>query len=439
MNPKNSGLFDAFAREFRDGHRVRVRPARRRHSGFGASATEATAGRKGLDPNVGASSDMRRGFAWPDSPKSGAVAVSRAPGRVNLIGEHTDYNGGFVMPMAIDRSIAVAFRRRSDRAVRLYSVDFSGRSEFSLDGISKDGSAPWSNYVRGVADVMQKAGHALAGMDAVISGDVPRGAGLSSSAALEVACVQAFSHAAGLALEPIEVIKLAQRAENQFVGVMCGIMDQFASRLGQAGRALLLDCRSLDYELVPLDPGAVSVVVANTGVRHELGASAYNSRRAECESAARKLSGRDGATLRDVPPEAFARRKGELTPGERRRAEHVLSENARVLAAREALKRSDYGAFGGLMYESHGSLRDLFEVSCEELDAMVDAARESPGALGARMTGGGFGGCTVNLVEASRVGEFVESLKKGYRSKTAREAAVYVFEPAAGASIEKVG
>jgi len=364
------------------------------------------------------------------------AAVSRAPGRVNIIGEHTDYNGGFVMPMAIDRAIRVAFRPRDDRTVRLVSLDLGGRSEFSLDSITKDAAAPWSDYVRGVADVMQQAGHHLRGIDAVVRGDVPRGAGLSSSAAFEVACVNAFAHASELDIEPIETIKLAQRAENQFVGVMCGIMDQFVSLLGQAGRALLLDCRSLEYDLVPLDARRCSIVVADTGVKHELGATEYNARRAECESAAAKLAGRDGALLRDVEPGTFDARRGELTPRELKRAEHVFTENERVLSGREALKAGDHDGFGRLMYASHESLRDDFEVSCEELDAMVEAARSSPGVMGARMTGGGFGGCTVNLVVAARTAEFSDSLATGYRDRTGRSAEIMVFEPGPGASVE---
>jgi len=376
--------------------------------------------------------------AFRDGFDQEAAAVSRAPGRVNIIGEHTDYNGGLVMPMAIDRAIRVAFRARDDRTVRLVSLDFDARTEFSLNSIEKDPAAPWSDYVRGVAHVMQQAGRALRGIDAAIAGDVPRGAGLSSSAAFEVACVNAFAHAAGLKLEALETIKLAQRAENQFVGVMCGIMDQFVSLLGEAGRALLLDCRSLEYDLVPLDAERCSVVVADTGVKHELGATEYNSRRAECESAAAKLSGREGALLRDVERSVFESRRGDLTSGEMKRAGHVFSENERVLSGREALKAADYGEFGRLMYASHESLREKFEVSCEELDAMVEAARASPGVLGARMTGGGFGGCTVNLVETAATTAFSHSLARGYRDRTGRDADIMVFRPGPGASVEAV-
>jgi len=366
-----------------------------------------------------------------DSPR-----LFRAPGRVNLIGEHTDYNDGFVLPVAIDRDVLVAARPRTDRTVRLYSLNFDARSEFSLDAIDHDRAQPWSNYVRGLAFYLQEAGLPLRGMDAVVEGNVPIGSGLSSSAALEVASATTFLTLAEVELDPVKMALLCQKAENRFVGVNCGIMDQYISALGRAGHALLIDCRSLEYELVPVAGGGVRVVVADTGVRRGLAGSEYNVRRRQCEEAARtlgRLLGREVRALRDVSVAELAAHGGALPEVNRKRAEHVVSENSRTLEGVAALRRGDLARFGVLMNESHVSLRDLYEVSCAELDALAEAAWRVPGVLGARMTGAGFGGCAVALVREEAIAEFQARVGEAYRAKLGREAQVYVCQVVDGA------
>ena len=356
---------------------------------------------------------------------------ARAPGRVNLIGEHTDYNDGFVLPMAIDRDIWVAFRPRKDRAVRLWSLDFGQASEFSLDAIAPDPSAPWSNYVRGVAWALAKQNIALRGMDAVLQGNVPLGAGLSSSAALEVAAGLAFLASSGESLPLPDLALACQRAENEFVGNRCGIMDQFVSALGRAGHALFLDCRTLEHQHVAL-PEGYRIVVANSMVRRALVDSAYNERRAQCETAARILGVK---ALRDADEGMLREASLELAGAAYQRARHVITENVRVLKAVDAMRQGDAETFGALMDRSHASLRDDYEVSCRELDALVEIARRQPGCPGARMTGAGFGGCTVNLVESGAVDAFVPDLREGYRAATGLHAEIYVCDAADGAAV----
>lgn len=356
---------------------------------------------------------------------------ARAPGRVNLIGEHTDYNDGFVLPMAIDRDIWIVFAPREDRQARLWSVDFGQGSAFGLDALARDPSAPWSDYVRGVAWALRERGLALRGMDAVVQGTVPIGAGLSSSAALEVAAGLALLASSGESL-PLPGLALAcQRAENEFVGNRCGIMDQFISALGRAGHALFLDCRTLEYAYVPL-PKGYRIVVANSMVRRALVDSAYNERRAQCEEAAKVIGVR---ALRDADESALESARARMSAGVYRRALHVVTENARVLRAVDAMRRGDAAAFGALMEASHASLRDDYEVSCRELDLLVAIARRQPGCLGARMTGAGFGGCTVNLVESGVVDAFVPALREGYRAATGLDAEIYVCDAADGAGV----
>lgn len=360
--------------------------------------------------------------------------VVRAPGRVNLIGEHTDYNEGFVLPVAIDRAIYIAARARADRQVRLVALDMGQRAEFTLDAIVRDEAAMWSNYVRGVALFLQEAGYALRGLDGVIQGDVPRGAGLSSSAALEMAAALAFAATSGLALDRVQMALIGRRAENEFVGVQTGIMDQFISALGRRDHALWLDCRSLDYRLVPL-PADVRLVVADSGVRRGLVASAYNQRRAECEEGVRRLAERLPSirALRDVSVAAFEAHKDVLPEPVRRRVQHVVYENRRVLDAVAALQRGDLAAMGRLMDASHTSLRDLYQVSGPELDALVEIARRVPGCLGARLTGAGFGGCTVNLVEQYAVPAVVAAIERDYPARTGRTPRVYICRAVDGA------
>ncbi len=357
--------------------------------------------------------------------------IVRAPGRVNLIGEHTDYNDGFVLPMAIDFDIRVAARARPDRLVRLYSVDLDRRDTFSLDDVRRitPERVIWADYVRGVADVLQREGYALRGMDAAITGNVPRASGLSSSAAMELAAITAFRLLGQLDLDPVKAALLGQRAENEFVGMRCGIMDQFISSLGKADHALLIDCRSLDYRPVPI-PDGVRIIVTDSGVRRGLVDSAYNERRAQCEQGARLLGVR---ALRDVSVEIFAAHEKRLPPVVARRCKHVVTENDRTLKNVEALERGDLEAFGRAMNESHASLRDWFEVSIKELDALVEIQQSVSGCLGARLTGAGFGGCTVALVREEAVPAVIEAIQARYPARTGKTPQIYVCRAAEGA------
>jgi galactokinase len=366
--------------------------------------------------------------------------LARAPGRVNLIGDHTDYNEGFVLPMAIDRSVWIAIRPRNDRRVVVYSVDFDERAGFDLDAemssaLTGGERKGWIEYVHGVAWALRDAGYPLGrGWDGVAAGDVPVGAGLSSSAALELATARAFAGLGGLAWEPVAMARLAQRAENEWVGVNCGIMDQLISAAGRSGHALLIDCRSLQTRAVPLPPEA-SVVVLDTATRRGLVDSAYNERRAQCEAAA-KLFG--VGALRDVGAAAFVARAADLDALIRKRARHVITENERTLAAATALEGADVERVGRLMDESHASLRDDFEVSRPELDTIVRLARAQDGCYGARMTGAGFGGCAVALVAANSAQDFVREVTRRYAAEIGLQPALYVCAASQGASLETV-
>ncbi|GAB6165018.1 galactokinase [Thermostilla marina] len=358
------------------------------------------------------------------------ACIVRAPGRVNLIGEHTDYNDGFVLPMAIDRAVWIALTPRHDRKVVAYSCDFSQEAEFDLDAIEKS-SVGWLEYIKGVASVLQEEGLSLQGWEGIVRGDVPVGAGLSSSAALEVATARAFAAIGDIEWDPVRMALLAQRAENRWVGVNCGIMDQLISAAGRENHALLIDCRSLDCRPVPLSP-EVRVVILDTGTRRGLADSAYNERRDACEQAAAHFQVK---ALRDVSPETFAARASELDPVIRRRARHVISENDRTLQAVAAMEAGDMATLGRLMYESHVSLRDDYEVSSDALNAMVEIARKQAACIGARMTGAGFGGCAVALVEAAGADDFAETVATAYRQETGNEPAVYVCRATAGADV----
>jgi galactokinase len=362
--------------------------------------------------------------------------VVRAPGRVNLIGEHTDYNDGFVLPVAIERDVLVALATRPEREVCLRSLDFDQATTFSLDDIQKDEEHTWSNYARGVAVELEAAGVRLRGADMVMQGNVPIGAGLSSSAAYEVAMALAFLVAAGAEMDPVQVALLAQRAENRFVGMQCGIMDQFISALGQAGHALFIDTRDLSHRALPL-PAGVRVVICDTMTRRGLVGSAYNERRQQCEEAVRILQGvlPGVRALRDVTPSDLARYGDRLPPLVRKRAAHVVSENARVLAAVAALEAGQAVEFGRLMDASHASLRDDYEVSSHHLNLMVELAREAPGCLGARMTGAGFGGATVNLVREQEVERFVRTVAARYEEHSGLSPEITVTAAAAGAGV----
>jgi galactokinase len=394
---------------------------------------------------------------------SGPLGAAWAPGRVNLIGEHTDYNGGYVLPLAVDRVAAFAGRPRGDATVRLWSAQFSEHAQFSLTGLpetfqeQRERLPDWARYILGVATELIRAEKPLHGFDAVVSGDVPLGGGMSSSAALEVATAHAcalFSQDgltigtqnAGLSL--MEVAALCQRAEHIASGLRSGILDQAASCLGQPGRAILLDCRSLEYRYLPFEYPSISLVVIDTGVRRELASSAYNERRQQCEDATkqiRELILRDDPnnsqahkieTLRDITPEQFARYKQHLSSVLQRRAGYVIAENERVLKVVKLLEagneEKNIEAAGEILWQGHAGLRDEYEVSSVELDALVEIARTIPGVLGARMMGGGFGGCTINLVQNEAVEALRKAVEKEYPQRTGRDASIDISRAAAG-------
>lgn len=358
----------------------------------------------------------------------------RAPGRVNLIGEHTDYNDGFVMPAAIDRSVYIRVWPREDRKLAIRSENFGEHVEFDLDEPNPQPRGDWSDYVVGVAVMLQHAGHRLRGAFLHIRGEVPLGSGLSSSAAIEVAAAYALTANSHLTIDRRELALLCQKAENEFVGARVGIMDQFVSLFGQAQKALLLDCRSLEFKLLPL-PDTVNLVICNTMVKHALASSAYNERRAQCEEGVKYLKERlpNVKALRDVTIKELEEFGRELPEVIYRRCRHVITENARVVAAGEALARHDLYRFGELMRGSHFSLRDDYEVSSSELDLMVELAFMSDGVYGARMTGGGFGGCTINIVDVPYVEQVTSFIARQYEHITNLKPEIYVCQASDGA------
>jgi galactokinase len=361
--------------------------------------------------------------------------VYRAPGRVNLIGEHTDYNDGFAMPAAIEFYCWVAVGTREDRKLSIYSEEFSAAAEADLDSASHQPSKAWSDYPVGVALQLEQAGFRLRGANLLIESEVPMGAGLSSSAAIEVATALALADQSGWSPDRVQLAQLCQKAENEFVGARVGIMDQFVSLHGQEDHALMLDCRALSFESL-LIPDSVKLVISNTMVKHELASSEYNRRRADCEEAVRRLAEvlPGIRALRDVSLEQLERHRDVLSEVIYKRALHIVTENARVLDSAEALRSGDIARFGVRMAESHRSLRDLYEVSCRELDLMVDLAYQQRGVFGARMTGGGFGGATINLVDARYAGEFKEKIAKAYQKETGLVPQIYICKAAEGAS-----
>jgi galactokinase len=367
---------------------------------------------------------------------SPAEVVVRAPGRVNLIGEHTDYNDGFVLPAAIDRAITYAGRRRTDRRVRVYSDDFQASAEFDLDDIQKDREHTWSNFLRGVSKFLEADGHRLTGAEIAFGGNVPREAGLSSSAAVEVGATAFWNKLLNLGLDPVYVVKLSRRTENEFVGVPCGIMDQFISALGRRDHALFLDCRDLTYRHVPLRAG-VKIVVCNSGVKRALAQSEYEVRLKQCREAVAKIAatGRAVKSLRDVTLSDLEAVRGRMDNLLWRRAHHVVSENERTLEAVKVLQSGNLERFGELMNQSHESLRDDYEVSSKELDTLVELARKQNGVLGARMTGAGFGGCTVNLVRADAAGNFAQAVAEGYEKALGLKGEIYVCQASDGALV----
>jgi galactokinase len=363
--------------------------------------------------------------------------VVAAPGRVNLIGEHTDYNDGFVLPMAIQRHVVIAAAPHNSGHVTLHSVTTGETATFSVRPKVERGEPAWSNYVRGVIAGFQKLGKKVNGFDAVIESTLPYGGGLASSAALEVATATLLEAMAGPALDPIGKALLCQQAEHDFANVPCGIMDQFTSILAQENHALLLDCRSRTTTPVPMTDPAVTVLIINTNIRHNLAESEYAIRRSRCEVAARVLK---VAALRDANIEALMAARRQMEPVVFRRARHVISENERTLQAAQAIQASDWAKVGQLMYASHTSLREDYEVSCPELDTVVEVAQEmgpAAGMIGCRMTGGGFGGCAVSLVKTEAVQHITRKLDELYEKKTGLQTSIFSSRPAAGARILK--
>jgi galactokinase len=365
--------------------------------------------------------------------------VSRAPGRVNLIGEHTDYNDGFVMPAALEFATLTAASPRPDRRLRVYSMIMDETREFDLNSPPAGAAGDWSDYILGVAIMLEKSGRPLTGADLIVWTDVPIGAGLSSSAALEVSCAHALLAANQLPFEPIEIAKVCQRAENDFVGMRCGVMDQYISCRGVAGHALLIDCRSLEARNVAIAPH-LRLLIANSAVRHQHAGGEYNARREACEEGVRLLSGRLGPikALRDVTPDALEANRRKLPDLIYRRCRHIVTENARVLEAERALNAGDFAACGRAMNQSQVSMRDDFEITCPEVDTLVGLAQTIEGVYGSRMTGGGFGGCTVSLVEASAVEKASRIMVDGYRVATGLDAEIFACSPSDGVRLVPV-
>lgn len=354
----------------------------------------------------------------------------RAPGRVNLIGEHTDYNDGFVLPMAINHGTVVAAAKRADRRVHVHSLNLRESAEFDLDRPGPRKRGIWLDYVEGVAQALLGRGLKLAGADLALTSDVPIGGGLSSSAALEMSVGTALTGISGEEIDRIALALAGQEAEHKYVGMKCGIMDQFIASLGKAGHALLIDCRKLEGTLVPLGVQDMTVVVCDSRVKHALASSEYNARRAECEQGVAMLRELlpEIRALRDVRLSVFERLQERLPEVVRRRCRHVVSENERTLSAVRALQAGDVEEFGRLMAASHQSLRDDYEVSCRELDILVESAQSVPGVAGAGMTGGGFGGCTVNLVHKDATERFRETVTREYLGKTGQEPLILPVE-----------
>jgi len=361
-----------------------------------------------------------------------------APGRVNLIGEHTDYNEGFVLPMAIEKKIIMLGQLRNDRLVQVFDLVYKTKIKFSLDSLTPLKKDTWGNYLMGVVDEIQKAGYPLQGANLIFTSNIPQRAGLSSSAALEVVTALTMARLNSLEIKPLEMAHLCRRAENNFVGVACGIMDQYVSCLGQKNYALFIDCRSNDYELIPLKDRNYQVVICNSKVQRGLVDSEYNKRREECKIATEffkyKLN-REIRALRDITIDEYEKYQAQLPEIIARRARHIISENYRVQVGVQALREGNFSAFGQLMIESHRSLKNDYEVSCAELDLLVDLALKQEGVLGARMTGAGFGGCTVNLLKRDYVDVFKEKIKKEYKKLTGINPDVYLTAPSGGAKV----
>jgi galactokinase len=370
--------------------------------------------------------------AFETNFKTSPTLLARAPGRVNLIGEHTDYNDGFVLPAAIDRTIYVAARPRDDSTVNLVSVDFGGRTTFDMDTLDDPDLPAWSKYPRGSLWWLSNQGHTVPGMDAVIGGNIPIASGLSSSAAVEVVMLELGLALGGATMSQVDKALAGVEVEHQFIGMPCGVMDQMASAMGVAQHALLIDCRSLDVTPIPV-PKTVSIVIMDTAKQRGLVDSEYALRREQCEAATEILG---VPALRDATREQLEAAKDRLSDVLYRRARHVITEDLRVQAAVVALRSGALKTVGQALRNSHSSLRDDYQVSCTELDVITDLANAQPGCYGARMTGGGFGGCAVALVDTDAVDTFVKAVAPAYTAKTSLKPELYVCQAAAGSGVE---
>ena len=369
--------------------------------------------------------------------KGGQIRVFQSPGRVNLIGEHTDYNGGYVFPAALTMRTAIAYRKRDDNIIKMMATDLDDVVEADISRLGDYKELWWGNYQLGIADVMKKKGYEICGCDMLIDDTTPHGGGLSSSAAIEVATALAFATISNEIkginepVDMVEMAKISQQAEHEYIGVMCGIMDQFASAMGRKNHAIMLNCKTLEYDLVPVNIDGYKLVIANTNKKRSLADSKYNERRSECEQAVEILKEYlpEIACLADVSPEQFEKYSDKIENCVvRNRAKHVVYEIDRVIKSKEALEKNDICDFGKLMNESHDSLRDLYEVTGIELDTLVDEARKISGVLGSRMTGAGFGGCTVSIVKDESVDEFVKCVGEKYTEKIGYAPSFYITE-----------
>ncbi|WP_257670727.1 galactokinase [Parapedobacter tibetensis] len=360
----------------------------------------------------------------------------RSPGRVNLIGEHTDYNNGLVLPAAIDKNIILAIGKRGDRAIHLHSLDQEQTHIATLDSLERS-QLLWPDYILGVIQQLAQRGHTMQGVNLVFGGDIPQGAGLSSSAALECATAFALNELFGLGIQRLEIALTAQAAENEFVGVKCGLMDQFASVFGQEQRLIKLDCRDFSHEYIPFNNPDLRIVLFDTQVKHSLASSAYNERREQCEYGVSLIQKHhpDVKSLRDANIEQLKRHVKPVDEVVYNRCFYVVSEIKRLQDGCDDLKKDDFESFGKRMFETHHGLQHLYEVSCDELDILVDLVRDYDAVLGARMMGGGFGGCTINLVKAPHVDEIVKTVSEGYLAKTGKNPQVYIAQLSAGTSI----
>jgi galactokinase len=365
--------------------------------------------------------------------------VVRSPGRLNLIGEHTDYNMGFVLPAAIDKAIYFAITPRCDNYCKLFTVDLNDSHEFTTDKLIRSGKG-WPNYLIGVVDQLIKSGYNIKGFNCVFGGDIPIGAGLSSSAAIEAGLIFALNHIFDLGIDKLSLVKMAQKSENEFVGVNCGIMDQYINIFGEPGNALRIDCRSLENELVPFDYKNISVVLFNTNVSHSLASSEYNKRRKECNTGVEIIQKGypDVHSLRDVSTGMLDEFKLKLDPVIFKRCKYIVGENERLLKACEALKMHDLETFGEYLYKTHEGLSSDYEVSCKELDYLVELTKDQPAVYGARMMGGGFGGCTINLIETEEVGNISNKITQMYNQKFNLSATTIVTKIGGGTRIIKL-